>query len=317
MVAVEYSMESLPVIDFSKPDREATSKELVKAMETVGFLYLDNVPGYDKNVEDKLLEVSEWFFSLTLEEKLKLSTQKWYDKSKSLYRGYCPINLKENHLREQYEMGGDLPDDDPHRRSGNFLYEETPWPGGEEGEKFHQLFMSHYSKMTDAAMEFLSLTAIGLGLEEHTFDKEFMPNPVSSLRTMHYPTYGETETPTFTCEEHFDGTFVTLLVTFSYEGLEILRGDGQWLKVEPRPGSLIVNIGDLLSRVTKRRFKTTVHRVRDTGIERYSVPYFFEPRSDGKFEIEGLGKITYGPWLAKFMKRFEYQYGHLPELPED
>ena len=216
-------MDSIPVINFSKPDRKANARELVKAMETVGFVYLDNVPGYNRVVEDKLLKASEWFFSLPIEEKLKVSPKKWNDSAECIYREYVPINLKKNHLREQYGMGGDLPVDDPDRTSGNFLYEETPWPAGEDGESFHQLFMSHYASMADAGMEFLRLTAIGLDLDEHTFDKQFMPKSVSSLRTMHYPTYGETDKPTFTCEEHYDGTFVTLLVTFSYTGLRNLK----------------------------------------------------------------------------------------------
>ena len=223
--------------------------------------------------------------------------------------------MKGNHLREQYEMGGDLPTDDPDRNSGNPLYEPTIWPAGREGERFHQLMMSHHALMTNTGMEFLRLTAKGLGLDEHTFDDQLLPKSVSSLRIMHYPTYGATKS-TFTCEEHFDSTFVTLLVTFSFTGLEIRNENNQWVKVEPRPGSLIVNIGDMLSRMTKRRFKATEHRVRDTGDDRYSMPFFFEPRFDGKFEFDqsdDLGWITYGPWMIQHLRRHKYQFGHLPD----
>lgn len=58
---------------------------------------------------------------------------------------------------------------------------------------------------------------MGLGLHENTFDDRFLPKSVSSLRIMHYPTYEGSESksePTFTCEEHIDTVFVTLLVTF-------------------------------------------------------------------------------------------------------
>ena len=325
-------MASLPVIDLSNPDRQATAKQLTQAMETVGFVYLDNVPGYNKEVEGKLHKAAEWFFSKPLEEKITVSSKNWNKDSSGVYRGYVPINLEEGHLREQYEMGEVLPEDDPDRNSGNPLYEPTAWPKEDDPSvPYRKLMMSHYHAMIDAGMEFLRLTAIGLGQSEHIFDDRFLPKSVSSLRIMHYPTYkgldSATGTPNnsttttshdleFTCEEHTDTAFVTLLVTFSYPGLEILQEDGQWMSVAPRPGSLVVNIGDLLSRLTGGRFKSTYHRVRDTGIERYSVPFFFEPRFDGKFEFpDDSSSIHYGPWVLQRMKRHKYQYAHVPDFP--
>ena len=323
-------MASLPVIDFSSLDRQANAVQLTQAMETIGFVYLDNVPGYNREVESKLHKAAEWFFSKPLEEKITVSSKNWNKDSSGVYRGYVPINLEEGHLREQYEMGEILPEDDPDRNSGNPLYEPTAWPKEDDPSvPYRELMMSHYHAMIDAGMEFLRLTAIGLGQDEHIFDDRFLPKSVSSLRIMHYPTYkGDSQTISppdssttvgsdreFTCEEHTDGVFVTLLVTFSYPGLEILQEDGQWVSVAPRPGSLIVNIGDLLSRLTGGRFKSTYHRVRDMGVERYSVPFFFEPRSDGKFEFpDDSSTICYGPWVLQRMKRHKYQYAHVPDF---
>lgn len=305
---------SLPVIDFSSPDREATARKLVQAMETVGFVYLDNVPGYNKDVEESLHKAAVWFFSRSLEEKLAVSPKKWNKDAEGVFRGYIPINVDYDFLREQYGTGNDLPEDDPERLSANPLYEPTPWLQGEDGDAFHRLLLSHRKAVSDAGMEFLRLTAMGLGLDEHHFDAQFMPRSLSSLRIMHYPTYGKADKPVFTCEEHFDSTFVTLLVTFSYPGLEVLRENGEWLGVDPRPGSLVVNIGDLLSRMTNRRFKATMHRVRDVGGDRYSVPFFFEPHAYGKFTFPDNGStITYGPWMVNHVKRFPYQFGQLSE----
>ena len=79
-----------------------------------------------------------------------------------------PVNVTEGHLREQYEMGEVLPEDDEYRNSGNPLYEATPWPTDEDkGTQFRELMMTHYHAMTNAGMEFLRLTAIGFGLDEH------------------------------------------------------------------------------------------------------------------------------------------------------
>ena len=310
-------MDSLPIIDFSSPDRRTTAKELTKAMETVGFVYLENVPGYTKEVEEDLHKAASWFYSLPLDEKLRLSPKKWNKDAAGVYRGYVPINVVEGHLREQYEMGEMLPEDDPDRKSGNPTYEATPWPSEDDAIiPFRQFMASYYNVMIQAAMEFLRLTAIGLGMDEHVFDEKFLPKSVSSLRIMHYPAYEQADEPTFTCEEHIDTVFVTLLATFSYPGLEILRDDGTWMSVAPRPGSLVVNIGDLLSRVTNGRFKATYHRVRDIGKDRFSVPFFFEPRFDGKFVFPDDGStITYGPWMLQRLRRHKYQFAHLPDFP--
>ena len=312
-------MDKLPVIDYSNPDRQANAKQLTEAMEAVGFVYLDNVPGYDEEVEASLHEACGWFFSLPMDKKLRVSPKNWNKEATCVYRGYVPINVAKGHLREQYEMGEVLPEDDIDRNSGNPLYEATAWPLDDaKGIQFRELMMKHYYAMRDAGMEFLRLTAMGLGLDEHVFDDRFVPKSVSSLRIMHYPTYcKEAESSsklTFTCEEHIDTVFVTLLVTFSYPGLEILRGDGTWMGVAPRPGSLVVNIGDLMSRVTKGRFKATYHRVRDTGGDRYSVPFFFEARSDAKFEFPDSSIVTYGPWMVKRLRRHKYQFAHLPDI---
>ena len=308
-------MESLPIINFSSPDRLATAKELTKAMQTVGFVYLDNVPGFDKEVEENLHKAASWFFSLSLDEKLRVSPKKWNPNAKGVYRGYVPINEAEDHLREQYEIGEILPVDDPDRNSGSCLYEPTPLP--REGSlPFRKLMYTYYYAMINAGLEFLRLTALGLGLDEHIFEERFWPKSISSLRIMHYPTYQPTCESTFTCEEHIDTVFVTLLVTFNYPGLEILRddGNGTWMSVAPRPGSLVVNVGDLLSRVTKGKFKATYHRVRDIGKERYSIPFFLEPRSDAKFEFPDSSIITYGPWMVQRLRRHKYQFAHIPDV---
>ena len=312
--------ENLPIVDFAKADRHANAQHLAEAMKTVGFVYLDNVPGYNREVEANLHKATDWFFSLPIDKKLRLSPKKWNKEADCLYRGYVPVNVAEGHLREQYEMGEVLPEDDPDRNSGNPLYEATAWPldEGPEGIHFRELMMSHYHAMTNAGMEFLRLTAMGLGMDEHIFDDRFLPKPVSSLRVMHYPSYMNSDSssadePTFTCEEHIDTVFVTLLVTFSYPGLEILR-NGTWMSVAPRPGSLVVNVGDLMSKVTKGQFKATYHRVRDTGCDRYSIPFFFEPRSDAKFEFPDSGIVTYGPWMVNRLRRHKYQFAHLPDI---
>ncbi len=131
------------MIDILNPDRQANASALVRAMETVGFVYLDNAPGFDADVEERLHKAAKWFFALPLKEKLLLSPKKWNKLANGVYRGYIPVDVGQGHLREQYEMGGDLPEDDPDRNSGNPVYEPTAWPSGEEGASFPELMMAH------------------------------------------------------------------------------------------------------------------------------------------------------------------------------
>lgn len=305
----------VPVIDLSGADRLSTAKKLVEAMETVGFVYLDNVPGYNAETEKAVYEAAEWFFNLPLEQKMKLSSKRWNKDAHGVYRGYVPMDPSQQHFREQYEMGGTLPDDDPDTKSGNPLYEVTAYPESDTIQ-FRRTMTSYYDAMVNAGMEFLRLSAIGMGLNEDHFDSKFLPKSVSSLRIMHYPpaTVEKSDGPILICKEHFDTAFVTLLATFSYPGLEILLNDGTWAPVPPRPGSLVVNIGELLSKITGGKLKATYHRVCDIGKDRFSVPFFFEPRFDGKFEIPPNDIIIYGPWVIQRMRR-HHEYSHVPDFP--
>lgn len=309
-------MDSLPVIDLSHSDRQDNAKRLVQAMETAGFVYLDNVPGFDKAAEEKLLKGASWFFSQPLEEKLRCSPKRWNSSSRGVYRGYIPTDVDRGHLREQYETGETLPAGDPDLESGNPLYELTPWPSESlsGAAEFRQLMEAHRFAMVNAGMEFLQLTAIGLGMDEHVFDHKFLPKSTSSLRIMHYPTY-KSDKSVLTCEEHFDSGFITLLVTFSFPGLEYLKEDGTWASIAPRPGSLVVNIGKVLSRLTNGRLKATYHRVRDIGKKRFSCPFFFCARSNAVFELPDDGsKIVYGPFVINSMRNHTCQYEHMPDF---
>ena len=258
---------SIPVIDFSSAccsdgstATAAAARDLVHAMETVGFVYLDNVPGFDKQREQRLHEEAKWFFSLPLEEKLLVAPKNWNKQSNNVYRGYVPINVEQGHLREQYEMGGDLPADDPDRCAGNPLYEPTPWPSGERGEAFHQLMIGHYNVMHDAGMKFLQLLACGLGLDEDHFAHKFTPKPTTSLR--HYPTYRETGEQRLTCEEHFEVTAHLILLSqvtlfhvygyvaaihvvtydclFQFFGVEPAVFSSSWVEGESKPLGFLV-----------------------------------------------------------------------------
>jgi isopenicillin N synthase-like dioxygenase len=84
-----------------------------------------------------------------------------------------------------------------------------------------------------------------------------------------------------TIAQHTDTGFVTLLATLGYPGLQIYK-DGKFRSVKPQPGAFVINVGDMLSRMTNYELKSTLHRVIDIGEDRYSSPFFFEPYYEAK-----------------------------------
>ena len=114
---------------------------------------------------------------------------------------------------------------------------------------------------------------------------------------------------------HTDSGFLTLLSTFGYPGLQVDVGEGVYKSVRPVPNTMVVNLGDMLSRTTGYRLKATKHRVLDIGVERYSSPFFFEPRYAASIpstiehltsasEITDEECVYFGHWVIGKMSLF-------------
>lgn len=314
---------SIPTINLRRArEGEAARREvaaqLVMALEEVGFLYLDDVEGFDPQ---ELRLATEWFFSLPEEEKLRIARKQWNPNNTNVYRGFFPARGAVSH-KEALEIGMELPPDDEDVRRF-VLYEPNLWPNESGGANFpafpgfREMMMQYYEHMSQTAIELVRLVAIGMGLDEHYYDELFLAKPLSTLRLLHYPPRNDpppieaqVDGEVLQCEAHCDTPALTLLATFEFGGLQVLTKDEKWLDVAPCPNSLIMNIGDVLSRMTKGRLKATLHRVRtiDQSKSRFSVPFFLEPcyrANIAKFlpadektkdELE-----HYGPWLIHRM----------------
>ena len=316
----------LPVVDLSS-DRLGNARTIVHAMETVGFLLLDNVPGYD---EQKLLEGTKWFFDLPLEWRMRVTRKKWNKDAKNLYRGYFPVDHEAVSFKEGFEIGPEIAADDPEVVTGFPFVEHTPWPEAEEGEEeepfkaFRETMIAHYKSFYAAAVEFMRLLAIGLELEEDFFDSLFIPKTLSTLRLLSYPP--RTKQPpscaimedgtVLYCDSHADVGIVTMLTSFGEPGLQVLLRDGSWLDVHSLPGTLIVNLGEMLSEMSGKRIKATQHRVVDTGGRRLSCPFFLEPGYHAKLPLSlpiagqpaTKEYLQYGPCLRERVKKWA-EYG--------
>ncbi|CEM26286.1 unnamed protein product [Vitrella brassicaformis CCMP3155] len=294
---------SIPTIDLSlleSPEgHAAASRDVLHAMEHVGFLAIKNIPGYD---ERRLLEAAKWFFDSPLEDKLKIGKRRFNPKQPNIYKGYFPCQPAANEskttsYKEGLDIGIDVPAELQHQLPPwplKHLYEPNLLPQADTPESvaFSKTLSDHLAVVQRASHAIMSVLAVGLGLPSDYFLPLFEPLPLSTLRLIHYPyrppaaadtsaeaaaTEGE---PVLHCSEHTDSGFLTILATFDFKGLQILTGDGRWVDVPPRPDVLVVNIGDTLAKLSGGRFKATRHRVVDLRQERYSVPFFYEPRYD-------------------------------------
>ena len=144
-----------------------------------------------------------------------------------------------------------------------------------------------------------------------TFFTHYLTNSLSTLRLLHYPPIPSNRQQELICTPHTDSGILTLLHQDSTGGLEVRNIAGEWISAPHVPGSIVVNIGDLMSRVSGGRWVATYHRVRATKKDeekqrkgRYSVPFFFEPGIECLIQsvVEGDEGVVYGKHVLEKMK---------------
>jgi isopenicillin N synthase-like dioxygenase len=133
-------------------------------------------------------------------------------------------------------------------------------------------------------LKLLQAIALFLGLDEGYFDR-WVHNGNSILRAIHYPPIRQEPRSAIRAEQHEDINLITLLVGASADGLEILNKQDQWVPVTSLPDQIVVNVGDMLQRLTNNRLKSTTHRVVNPprelwGSPRFSIPFFLHPKSE-------------------------------------
>ena len=209
-------------------------------------------------------------------------------------RGYTPFGVEtakgasEHDLKEFWHIGRELPPG--HRFAASMP--ANLWP--REVADFRATFEALYGAFDAAGIRILEAIARHLGLAPDYFD-DAVADGNSVLRLLHYPPISP-DAPGVRAGAHEDINTITLLLGAEESGLELLDRDGAWLAVAPAPGQLVVNVGDMLQRLTNGVLRSTTHRVVNPpperrGRARYSMPFFLHFRPD--FRIETLpGCIT-------------------------
>lgn len=278
---------SLDLADFTSGNA-AKKAEFVKnlgdAYQNIGFVAIKN-HGLNELLQHKLYEVIQRFFALDDTKKAayehpEIGYQRGYTgKGKEHAKGRNTGDLK-----EFYHVGQDLPaipDEDPVKQE----YPSNVWPT--EIPEFEQTATEVFKAIEEAGRHMLRAIALHLRLPEDYFeDKVRFGNSI--LRCIHYfPITNPEEVPAdaVRAAEHGDINLITLLMGASADGLEVLRRDGKWIPITALPEQLVVNVGDMLERLTNKKLKSTIHRVVNPpkdkmNSSRYSIPFFMHPRSE-------------------------------------
>jgi len=187
------------------------------------------------------------------------------------------------------------------------LTEANVWPSMESSFRSRPSSEKLYAELQTLSETLLSLLAISLNKPRDYFSS-YLQNSLSTLRFLHYPPINPTSPQQeLCCTPHTDSGILTLLHQDCTGGLEVLNAAGQWIPAPYVPGSIVVNIGDLMAKVSGGRFVATYHRVKSSpGKGRYSVPFFFEPGAGcvvNSVDDAGDEKgVVYGEHVSEKMK---------------
>ncbi|MFZ5668307.1 MAG: isopenicillin N synthase family dioxygenase [Pseudomonadota bacterium] len=251
-------------------DFEGFSKALGDSFRRYGFAVISDYD-LEQGRIDAAIDAAKRFFALPE------AVKRQYVTGVGGQRGYIPFGIETakgaDHydLKEFWHMGRDLPPGHPYRAQ----MPDNVWPA--ETPDFHEKVAWLYGALDGMGKKVLQAIAHNLGLPRHQFD-EAVREGNSVLRLLHYPPIPRDATGV-RAGAHGDINAITLLLGAEEGGLEVLDRDGRWLPINPPPGCLVINIGDMLERATNNVMPSTVHRVVNPpperrGVPRYSTPFF-------------------------------------------
>lgn len=278
---------SLDLADFTSGDakkKQQFVEKLGEAYNNIGFVAIKN-HGLSDELVDNLYSTIKKFFSLQDEVKLQYEKPELFGQ-----RGYVAKNKEAakgrntGDLKEFYHVGqplADIDDNDPIKEE----YPANIWP--DATPEFKEVALEAYKTLEATGRKMLQAIALYLELPEDYFEEKVKAGN-SILRPIHYyPIENPDSIPAdaVRAAEHGDINLITLLMGASADGLQVLRRDGKWIPITALPEQIIVNVGDMMARLTNDKLKSTIHRVvnpprEQMNTSRYSIPFFMHPRSE-------------------------------------
>jgi isopenicillin N synthase-like dioxygenase len=324
----------IPRIDiaplFSGPvaERARTDAAIMAAASEAGFMTIHGLPpdiAIDAQARRRLLRL----FELPEPVTRALWRQKFDPAQRNIYRGWFPLQNGAETYKEGIDMGPDIAHGAALVDETDPLREATPLPPEAVLPGWRGDAAAYFLAMERLAQALMRSLARGLGLPETIFDRIFAGG-ISTLRLIRYPVRppesmaGVPEDKLWVegaggrryllGRAHVDSGLMTLLAQDGVPGLQARGANGDWTDVAPEEGTLAVNFGKLLERWTDGRIKATEHRVLGHGAERFSIPFFYDPRADALIEplpLAGAAPFEpfyFGDYLWSTMTKFvEFQ----------
>ena len=280
-------MKQIPSVDLhdylsgDANKRNEFIQNIGKAYEDIGFVALKG-HFLDQDLVDELYTQVRNFFSLPYETKAKYEIQ-----GLAGQRGYTSFGKEHakgrttGDLKEFFHFGQHEPPSNGEEYPENVLVDESP--------AFNAVGQKTFAALEKTGCFVLRALAIHLGLDEHYFD-QFVIGGNSILRAIHYPPITEEPKKAERAAAHGDINLITLLMGAQGRGLQVQNHQGEWIDAIAEEDELVINVGDMLSRHTNNKLKSTIHRVVNPPksawhSSRYSIPFFMHPVSDMKLDV--------------------------------
>lgn len=271
--------EMPPVVDLSPwfggaaRERARLCENVARLCHEVGFFYVVN-HGIPQAVSADYLRFVKSFFALPVEVKEAIDKH-----GSAQFRGWeklgSELTNNETDYREQIDIGVEreaLVDADPYYLA---LIGPNRWPEEAVIPGFRACVEDYFARLAEISRQILRIMSLALGLQECHIEQVFGANPSPYLKLIRYP---KTLDGGHGVGTHKDSGFLTLLLQDETSGLQAQANDNTWYRVDPLPGSLVVNTGELLQLVTRNYFIATPHRVINTAArDRYSSAFFYSP----------------------------------------
>ncbi|RDW57207.1 hypothetical protein BP5796_12657 [Coleophoma crateriformis] len=286
-----YEGFNFPVIDLSQcstTDKASqgycTALQLMRSACLHHGFFLITGHGISTELQTRMFEMAEAFFSQTLEEKLVVDEKKAWGRS---HRGYQVIGGEAYEagtlpdLKEGFQYGNHKDLDHPDAVAKRVLCGPNQWPSGLPG--FRETMEEYHVAIHALAIKIFKLLSESLGVDYEGVFKSFTHDAANAVRLLHYPPHAEdTDTNQLGTGAHRDFGGITLLLTNDIPGLQVYDDSvNEWVGITPRSDAYIVNLGDIFQRYTGGDYKSSLHRViNKSSKDRYSIPYFFDGNLD-------------------------------------
>jgi isopenicillin N synthase-like dioxygenase len=306
-----------PLFDDSDTGIHKVAMQMREIFTKVGFAYIYN-HGFPEELVAAAFRASEQFHALPQEIKMKIKQNKFFrgymSSTSSILKVSTLGEAKKPNQSEAFILAHDVDADDADFLGQTNLAGPNQWP--ENFPEFKKIISEYNSKMLALSKKLVQVFSIAFELELTSLDKYFT-KPTTFMRLQYYP-----EQPDIIPEDQFgiaphtDYGFLTILAQDNRGGLQVRNHQGEWIEAPPKPGTFVLNSGDMLKRLSNDIYISTPHRVINrTGAKRFSIPFFLEPNMHAEIapldelcSAENPSKYESMEYCEHLMKRIRRNY---------